>query len=223
MVGSRMHGFRVRAGVPDADGDPAIRQAADKVQRAFLFWSHGDHAHDAGIGTRVSRPVFFIGQHEILLELRAGLAFLKERRFHVRAQHDGSVRLRAVHHGLDALESGLRILRAGAHGGGQERSYAELFELAAHVAHGFLSVHGILAHEGMDVHIHKARQQQVALEIDGFRALNHQPLTDGGDCSLADDNVRTLTKCSVDKGFCVFDKHEALPFRNGSHWFLKAV
>ena len=158
-----------------------------------------------------------------MLQLSAGLAFLQEGRFHVRAQHDGTVRLRTVHHRLDALERSLRIFRACTHGGGQECGHAKLFQLAAHVAHGFLAVHGILSHESVDMYIHKAGKQQIALEIDGFRAFNHQALTDRRDFSLADDNVRVLAKFSVDKGFCIFDKHGTLPFRNGSHWFLKAV
>ena len=80
------------------------------------------------------------------------------------------------------------------------------------MAHGFLTVHGVLSHECMNVYVHKAGQEQVALEIDGLRALYGEPLPDGGDAPIADHNVRTLLESAVDKGFCVFNEHWYLPF-----------
>ena len=199
-------------GMADADGDAAPGQPPNEIKRAFLFGGEGDHAHNAFAFTRTAPPVFLARQLEIFLELRACLAFRQERRFHVRAQHNGAVGLGIVHHGFDAAQGFQRILRACAHGGGQERRHAEFLKFAAHVAYSGLAVHGIHAHKGMDVNVHKTGKKHVALKVERFLALGGQPLSDGGDFAILNPNVGSLREFPVDKGFCVFDDHRYLPF-----------
>ena len=193
---------------------PFFVRRADEVQRARPFRGHGDEPHDAFQPAGIALPVFLIGVSKILLQLRARLGLRQKRRFHVGAQHDGSVRLGPVHHGLHALEGPDRILRAGAHGGGQERRHAHLFQFPAHMADGFLALHGVHALECVDMNVHKAGQQQVAAQIERLLALRRQPGADGADPAVPNQKVRLFLKFSVDKGFRVLNQHRSafLPY-----------
>ena len=192
---------------------PFFVRAEINASRARPLRGHGDEPHDAFQPAGVALPVFLVGIHKILLQLGPRLGLRQKRRFHVSAQHDGSVGLGPLHDGLHAREGPNRVLRAGAHGGGQERRHTHLFQFPAHVADGFLALHGVHALEGVDMNVHKAGQQQVAAQIKQFFALRRQPGADGADPAVPDQKVGLFLKFSVDKGFRVLNQHGEPSFR----------
>ena len=146
--------------------------------------------------------------HEELLPLRAALVRLQEGCFQMRAQHQCAAALRLLHYPAHAFHRRAGIRRRGAHGGGRKGRHALVEQVAAHGADGRLALHGIMAAEGVDVHIHKARQEVIPLDV--YHILIQavlQPPANLLHPAVVDTHLHVLMKGTVDHGHGIANQH----------------
>ena len=157
--------FRGSRGVADGNPDPRRRRLPDKGFAAFPFRSYRDQFHSGKIPSGQHFQFFHGWICKKLLPLGAGLALVKERSLHMRAQHPGALRLRPFHHRPDALNRPARFFRVRAHRRRAEGTHAELQQCPAHGPHRFLPLHGVAPAEGVNMHVHKPGQQKIPAQV----------------------------------------------------------
>ena len=103
----------------------------------------------------------------------------------MRTQDAGAASFGLIHHRAHTGHSSTGFIQKGAHGRRQERRHAHVVQAAAHMADSLLALHGVTAHVGMGVHIHKAGQQIIPAKVnDGFARNGSQILADFGNAAI---------------------------------------